>query len=325
MLLSKKPKIIFLDAATVDYNDIDLSPLKKLGHLIRYDHTTSKQFKSRVQNAEVVISNKVVINHSNIKHFSKLKLICVAATGYNNIDLQVAKQNNIKVTNVVGYSTTSVAEHTLMFLFALSHRLIENNDAVHSKKWSRSSLYTLTDFPYLNLSGKTLGIVGYGAIGKEVARLAKVLRMKVVIAKIPGRSYKANQMRSSLKSVLNQSDFISIHCPLSEKTRHLFNKRTISQMKKAAYLLNLARGPVVLEQDIATALKNNQIAGYATDVLDQEPPQKNHPLLQKSLAKKVLITPHVAWASRESRQAMIDDIAKTILSFKRGTPRNLVV
>jgi len=322
---ASKLNIVFLDAATVDYGDVDLTPIKKLGRFTHYNNTKPSHVISRAKTADVIITNKVKIDKSNIKSLKKLKLICVAATGFNIIDVELANTKNVPVTNSVGYSTRSVVEHSLMFLLALSHRLVENNRAVIEKKWSRSPNFNLTDFPYSNLEGKTLGLIGYGTIGKEVAKLAKILGMTVLIAKIPGRKYKHSPKREPLNTVLKKSDFVNLHCPLTNLTENLIQEKNIKLMKKTAYLINLARGPIVKESAIVKALQKNQLAGYATDVMNQEPPPKNHPFFQKSLKDKIFFTPHIAWASRESRQNMINDIALTIKAFKSGNLRNIVV
>ncbi|HLD44281.1 MAG TPA: NAD(P)-dependent oxidoreductase, partial [bacterium] len=267
--------IIFLDAGSFDYTGVDLSGIRALGRCLTYHSTKPEQVESRIQKADVVIVNKVVLDKTHLENAKKLQLICVAATGYNNIDLNAAKKCDIAVCNTPYYSTRSVVEHTLMFLFALSHRLIEHHEACQKLKWSRSSTFNLTAFPFSNLNGKTLGIVGYGAIGKSVARLAKHCGMNILVAKIPGRKHDRKTKRTPLKTVLQQSDYVSLHCPLSPLTTRLVNRETLSLMKPTAFLLNLARGPVVDETAVALALLDNQIAGYAADVLSQEPPKKD--------------------------------------------------
>ncbi len=325
MSIPSQPTIVFLDAGTIDRGDIDLSLLKKQGKLVCYDRSSPPEIFERIKNASIVITNKCVLGKDLLKKSPHLKLIAVAATGFNNIDIAAAKKKKILVANVAGYSTSTVVEHTFLFLLACGHRFIEHHEASQQKKWSASPYYALLDFSYSDLRGKTLGIVGYGTIGKKVARVAKVFGMKILVAKIPGRKYSTSKKRASLKKLLQVSDFVTLHCALSEKTFHLMNTQRLSWMKTSTYLLNLARGPIVDEKAMLSALQKNKIAGYATDVMEQEPPPQNHPFFQKSLQNKILLTPHIAWASRESRQRLIDEVAWNIAAFKKKIRRNRVV
>lgn len=320
-----KHSIVFLDSGTIDLGDIDLSLLEKQGRLVLHRDTPPGKVVPRLTRADVVITNKCLLTSSILRKLPNLKLVCIAATGVNNIDVAAAREREIAVTNVAGYSTVTVAEQTLLFLLALSHRLIEHHNASVSGIWSRSPHFALLGFPFADLDEKVLGIVGYGKIGRQVARLARAFRMKILIGKIPGRRYGGGLRRASLQVLLQKSDFVSLHCPLSESTRHLINRRTLRLMKREAYLLNLARGPIVDEQAVASALKTGSLRGYATDVMEQEPPPRNHPFFQKSLRHKVLLSPHIAWASRESRQILINEIGQNIASFLSGKKRNRIV
>jgi len=320
-----KSKIVFLDSTTVDFGGVNIAQIKKLGNYTSHKLTEQNEIVKRVAGAAIVITNKCVFNKDIITQLPHLKMICVCATGVNNVDLKTAKAKGIAVSNVAGYSTTSVAEHTMMFILSLSHRLMEHHTDSVSGLWSQSSHFSLLDYPFVELKEKTLGIIGYGTIGRQVAKMAKAFGMEVIKAKLPGRKYKKSDQRLSLKQVLQKGDFVSLHCALTRDTHHLINKQTLTLMKPSAYLLNLARGPIVNEEDIAQALKKGQLAGYATDVMEREPPKEDHPFFQTSLRKKVLITPHVAWASRESRQRLIDEIGKNIEAFLNGRKRNRVV
>lgn len=321
-----KPTIVFLDEATVNIGDLDIKPISQLGKYRRYNvlHRSS-QILLRAKRGDIIITNKEEIGEKEFSKLPRLKLICVTATGVNNIDLKAAKRRGIAITNVAGYSTPTVAEHALMFILALGHRLLEHHESAVSGEWSRSPFYNILDYAFQDLAGKRLGIIGYGAIGKRVARLAKGLGMTILIAKLPRRKYGGKPRRLSLPSLLRQSDFVCIHTALSDQTRHLIDKKNLRLMKRSAYLINVARGAVVHERDLAYALKKGQLAGYATDVLSEEPPPRNHPLLQKSVRKKVLLSPHVAWASRESRQRVIDEVGKNIEAFLKGRHRNRLV
>lgn len=322
--MKQHPKIVYLDAGMADYGDLDFQNIYNLGRLTCYDTTKPSQIQSHLGDAEIVILNKFIVDKTTIAAFKKVKLICISATGYDNVDVGLAKKQGILVSNVVNYCTDSVAEHTLMLLLALSHRLRENDLVCHKKIWCWSPYNTLNLFPYRELKGKTLGIVGYGRIGQKVAKLAKTFGMKIEVAALPGRKYSAKDRRLSLKKVFQTSDFISLHCPLTPLTESLIASRTLAWMKPNAALLNLSRGKLVNETDLAMALRKNKLSAFATDVLSTEPPSLSNPLLAQDLQKKILMTPHVAWASLEARQRLIDDIAKTISAFLSGKKRSIL-
>ncbi|MBI4411339.1 MAG: D-2-hydroxyacid dehydrogenase [Deltaproteobacteria bacterium] len=321
----KQPAIVFLDSATVDFGDIDLTPIAKNGRYFPFENSSQDEIVKKAGRAEIVITNKCIFAPPIFKKLPHLKLISVAATGVNNVALDEARKRKIAVTNVPGYSTTTVSEHALLFLLALSHRLVEHHNAVTSGLWSQSPHFAYLDYPFSDLRGKILGILGHGTIGKKVAGFAKAFGMKVLTAKLPGRIYAKKERRLPLKKVLQKSDYISLHCALTETTRHLINRRHLSWIKSSACLINLARGPVVDEEAVADALKNGHLAAYATDVMHQEPPPEDHPLFDDSLRNKVLFTPHIAWASRESRQRLVDEMGKNIQAFLEGRKRNRIV
>lgn len=326
---TKKPSILFLDAASLDLGDLDMKPISRLGRYQTRARCPGDKLPTLAKSAEIILTNKVELRKAQLAKLPQLKLICVTATGVNNVDLVAAQKRGIAVCNVAGYSTASVVEHTVMLLLSFAHRLMEHDQSVKSGAWSRSPLFALLDFPFAELQGKTLGLVGYGNIGRGVARVAKTLGMKVIVAKLPGRKYAAQKnasvSRVALTSLLKQSDFVSLHCALSSTTKHLMNTKRLKQMKPSAVLLNLARGPIVDEAAVAKALTQKQIAGYGTDVTAAEPIPKNNPLLKKSLRNKVIITPHVAWASRQSRQRLVIELGKNISAFLKGKKRNRLV
>jgi glycerate dehydrogenase len=318
-------RIHFLDADTVDLGDLSLARLKRQGRYRAFGVGDRGKVLSKSAAAEVVISNKVYLGKSEMKRLPRLRLICIAATGTNNVDLAEARKHGIAVCNVAGYSTATVVEHTMMFLLAMGHRLLEHYRSAAGGRWSRGSSFADLRFPYSDLAGKTLGILGYGTIGKKVACWGKILGMNILIGKIPGRKYSKTPARVSTDALLRRSDYLSLHCPLNETTRHLLNAARLRLMKPSAFLLNLARGPLVVEAAVAAAIKAKKLAGYAADVTEVEPIPANHPLLAPALADKVLLTPHVAWASRESRQRLIEEIAANIAAFFQGRKRNRVV
>lgn len=322
---ASRPVIAFLDAQTLDLGDLDMRPLSRLGRYLAIPKCSRGKIPPKARGAEIVVTNKVFLGKRELKNLPKLRLIAVSATGVNNIDLEAAQAAGVGVCNVAGYSTQTVVEHTLMFLLSCAHRLPAHDRAVKSGRWSRSPIFTLLDYPFTDLEGKTLGIIGHGTIGKKVARLARAFSMKILVGKIPGRRYPKSKDRVGLKELLKRSDFVSLHCALTPQTRGLINRERLALMKPGAYLLNLARGPVVVEAHVAQALERGRLSGYAADVTEQEPIPKAHPFLKKSLQDKVLLTPHVAWASRESRQRLVDEIGKNIEAFLKGRKRNRLV
>ncbi len=319
-----KTKIVFLDAGTVDWKDQAFKPLKKIGPLKTYHHTFASQVLKRSSGFTHVVLNKVIFD---AEIFSKLKgvsAVHLAATGYNNIDLEAARTNGIAVTNVRGYSTESVVQITFSALLTLASRFDEYDQAVKAGKWSGQFFFALTQLPFSELAGKTLGIIGYGTIGKRVAEVARALGMKVIVARMPGRSYSAAEKKSRLplNQVLKIADAVTIHAPLSDVTRGLIGARELALMKQSAFLLNMARGGIVDEQALAAALKRKKLAGAASDVLTQEPPPCSHVLYN---VPRLILTPHIAWASIEARTRVVEEIARNIIAFEKNIKRNRLV
>ena len=312
-------KIIFLDASTIQHGDIVFSSLESLGNLICYDNTGPGEIVERCEDAEIIITNKVMIDRDIMDGLPGLRMIAEAATGYNNIDIDEASRRGITVANVPGYSTTSVAQLTITFILALSSNILRFNKAAHDGSWSASPIFTLGTWPFTDVAGKTAGIMGYGAIGREVARLCHALGMKVIALKRDGTEKAADVERVSLDEIARRSDFISIHMPLTPYSRGIIDRKFFSSMKRSAYLINMARGPIVKATDLMWALENSVIAGAAVDVMDREPPTSDDPLLR---CDNLIITPHIAWASLESRTRLIEEIAANIKSFLEGKKRN---
>ena len=314
--------IVFLDAATVDFGDIDLKPLSQAGKLITYSITKPEEVIERSKTADIIITNKVVFTQKEIECLEHCKLIAVAATGYNTIDIEAAHKKGIAVANVPGYSRESVAELTMCFILSMACNLINYNEATHDGSWSNSPIFTMGKWPTMCISGKVLGIMGYGDIGKRVAQLATVFGMRIIAFKrgnaLPGDS---SIPRYTTDEFCKLSDFITIHMPLNDFTYHCINKDFIMKMKPTSYLINMARGSIIDTKDLAWALNNNVIAGAALDVLEKEPPDINDPILK---APRCIITPHIAWASKETRQVLINEIAANIHAFFNGEKRNIV-
>ncbi len=307
---------VFLDYETLDKNDLDFSQLKAVfDDLILYPSTTATEVAERIQHAEVVISNKVVIDAAMLEQASNLKLILISATGSNNIDLAAAKRQGIVVCNCQGYGTAAVAQHTLALMLALATSLLKYDQAVKQGKWNHSPIFCLLDFPIVELSGKTLGIMGYGELGQAVARLARAFDMNVVVGALPGRTYDDERMAWS--ELLPQVDFLSLHCPLTDETRDLMDAEAFKHMKKTAFVINCARGGIVNEQALADALRSGQIAGAATDVLSVEPPKNGNVLLSDDIPN-LIITPHSAWGSVDARQRIIQQLVENTQAYVQG-------
>lgn len=308
---------VFLDYESLDKNDLDFSALHAVfSQLELYPSTLATQVLARVQHADVIISNKVVLDAETLKQCSSLKLILISATGTNNIDLAQAKAQGITVCNCQGYGTSAVAQHTLMLMLALATSVIQYDRAVKQGEWNKSPIFCLLDFPIVELAGKTLGILGYGELGQAVAKLAEAFGMKIIVGALPNRS---TENRVALSELLPQVDFLSLHCPLTEETRDLIDSQAFERMKPSAFLINCARGGIVNEQALATALRTGQIAGAATDVLSVEPPKEGNILLTDDIPN-LIITPHNAWGSVDARQRIVQQLTENALAFQQGQP-----
>ena len=312
-------KAVFLDYASLDQNDLDTSALSSaFTELQLFASTDASEVLARVRDADVIISNKVVIDAAIMQHCAKLKLILISATGTNNIDLEQARQQGVVVCNCQGYGTSSVAQHTLALMLALATSLMQYDQAVRQGKWNTATQFCLLDFPIVDLSGKTLGIIGYGELGKAVAKLAQAFGMQVLIAALPHRP-SVDASRIALADLLPQVDFLTLHCPLTEQTQDLIAEQELALMKNSAFLINCARGGLVNEQALATALRQGMIAGAATDVLTVEPPKNGNVLLSDDIPN-LIITPHSAWGSRDSRQRMLQQLLENVMAFQAGKP-----
>ena len=316
-------KIVILDAKTMG-EDIDLGPIKTLGEVEIYPLTEKEDVAKRIQDAEVVITNKVVLRESNLKTATSLKLIALFATGFNNIDLDYAASRGIGVVNVAGYSTQSVAQHTFAMLFHLLEQLSFYDSYVKEKDYTKSDTFAYIARPFYELTNKTWGIIGMGGIGKEVARLAEAFGTKVIYYSTSGNNKEAGYPCVSLDTLLETSDIISIHAPLNDKTKNLIGCKELEKMKKTAILINVGRGKIIDEEALAKALKENLIRGAALDVLAKEPIEANHPFYQVD-PSKWFVTPHIAWSSVEARRTLVQEVVLNIQAFTRGEKRNRIV
>lgn len=304
-------KIVFLDSATLGA-DADLTPLKSKGCLTVYETTPPELVKERIAGAEVVIINKVLITKDIIDSSPSLKRICVAATGVNNVDTAYAKSKGIPVLNVSGYSTKSVTQITFSSLLSLVSNIARHDMAVKSGEYTTGGIFTWLGAPFFELSGKTMGIIGMGAIGQEVASVATALGMEVSYFSTSGTSHCKKYPSLTLDEILQRSDVISIHSPLNEKTLGLISKSELEKMKRTAFLVNMGRGGIVNELDLADAIDKEIIAGAAVDVYSVEPLPLDHPFLKVKKSDRLILTPHIAWTSIESRRALIEGIAANI-------------
>ncbi len=317
-------KICILDSKTLG-NDIDLSVFNRFGDVSVYNTTRQNEVVERIKESEIVLANKVPLNGSNLASANGIKLVCLTSTGTNNIDLEYAKSRGIAVTNVAGYSTKSVAQHTFAMLFYILEHLKYYDEYVKSNKYAKSDIFTNLDKSFPELDGKTWGIIGLGAIGTTVANIAKSFGCNVIYYSTSGKNNNAKYKKVSLEYLLKQSDIVSIHAPLNNRTENIISLKELEMMKKSAILLNLGRGGIVNEECLAYALDEGLIAGACIDVLKKEPIEKKNPLLKINNPDKLLITPHMAWGSIEARKRLVDELVLNIESFIEGKDRNRIV
>jgi glycerate dehydrogenase len=314
-------KSIFLDLETVDQGDLSLDALKQVSGewimLQKYPGNLTEV----AQGCDVLVTNKVVITREHLQQLPDLKLICVTATGTNNIDLVAARERGIDVCNATAYATPSVVQYVFAVLLQLYSRVQDYERGVQRGDWSKSDMFCVLNYQFHELQGKTMGIYGYGELGQGVAKVAKAFGMQVLVAARDDNDNREG--RIPLHELLPQVDVLSLHCPLTDNTRNLITAKELAMMKSNAIIINSARGGIVNEQDLIQALKSHQLGGAAIDVLTQEPPPPDHDMLTFK-HHNLVVTPHVAWASIESRQRVIDQVAENIRCYFKGKPRNVV-
>lgn len=315
--------IVVLEQKSIG-DDIDLSLYKDFGDVTYYDNTLDDQIADRIKDAEVVIVNKGLMNENTLKNAAKVKLICLFATGYDNVDLEYCKNRNIAVANVVDYCTAAVAQHTFAMALYLLERMPFYDDYVKSGAYGAQDRFSNFDKPFLELEGKTWGIIGLGNIGKKAAKIAEGFGCHVIYYSVTGKNNSQEYERVEFDDLLKSSDFISIHCPLSDLTRNLIDFEAMKKMKKTAILLNVARGPVVNNRDLYKALMEGEIYAAGLDVLEQEPILADNPLGTIQDSEKLIITPHMSWASTEARTRLSTEVYKNIEAFIKGEKRNIV-
>jgi len=316
-------KIVILDGYTLNPGDLSWDGLKQFGEVTLYDRTPVDQVVERSKGADVIFTNKTPVNAEALNSLPDLKYIGVLATGYNIVDIQMAGEKGITVSNVPGYGTPSVVQLTFGLLLELCLHVQRHSDAVASGRWASSADFCFWDYPLVELTGKTMGIIGFGDIGRQVADVATAFGMKIIgtSRNRTDQSQRSNFKWAEIPELLEQSDVVSIHCPLTPETKGLIKKENLQRMKSSAFLLNTSRGPVIVEEDLAEALNNNIIAGAGLDVLSVEPPAKDNPLFG---AKNCIITPHIAWATKEARTRLMETTISNLTAYKNGNPVNVV-
>lgn len=318
----QKTRIVVLDGFTANPGDLDWRSLAGLGELTVHDRTPATDVVSRARDAAVLLTNKTLLHAEALRQLPALRCISVLATGYNVVDVAAARSRGVMVCNVPGYSTPSVVQHTLALLLELANQAGLHARLVREGAWTESADFAFWRTPLVELHGRTLGIVGFGAIGRGVAVAAQALGMRVLVT---SRRRPANLPEgvtwAELEPLLRESDVVSLHCPLTPETRHLINARTLGLLKPTAFVLNTGRGPLVDEVALADALHAGQLAGAAVDVLSSEPPAADNPLIQ---APNCIITPHQAWATAAARRRLLEESASNVRAFLAGTPRNVV-
>lgn len=317
-------KIVILERDTVGL-DVSVDAINQFGEVTVYPMTTNEQdVHDRVKDADIIIANKSKLNEYSLKDAENVKLICEFATGFDNVDIDYCRKRNIKVCNVKGYSTDSVAQHTFALYFYLSEKLKYYDEYVKSGEYASQNNFSYFGKPFCELSQKTWGIIGMGNIGKKVASVAKAFGCRVIFYSVTGKSTVKDYEQVSFDELLSQSDILSLHCPLSNLTRGLIDYDALSKMKKDAILINVARGPVVVDGDLKRALCENLIKGAGLDVTSTEPMRSENPLSEIKDSDKLIITPHLAWASFEARERVVSETVKNIEAFLNGNERNMV-
>lgn len=321
-------KIVVLDGYTMNPGDLTWSPLSEFGTLTVYDNTPDNLVMERITNANIVLASKVLFRADRLRALPNLKYLGALATGYNCFDWKAATELGITVTNIPEYATMATAQMTIALMLELSNRVGHHDLLVHQGRWSETTHFCFWDGPLTELSGKTLGLYGYGRIGKQVALIARALGMNVIASGRPGTAGSALPANDpagdtlvSSDALFAKSDFLSFHCPLTEETEKLVNANAIDRMKDGIYLINAARGPIFDETAVADALRTGKVAGAAVDVLSVEPANPHNPLL---FAPNCIITPHIAWAPKETRQRLIDTAVSNLRAYLSGTPQNVV-
>ena len=314
-------KIVLLDTATMG-RDMEFSCIERLGECVKYENTLSGEVSDRIKDADVVVINKLQLGREVLKEAKNLKLICVFAIGYNNVDIEYCRENNIRVRNVPGYCVESVCQHTFALLFMLMENMRYYDDFVKDGSYSKSGVANHLGKPFFEIAGKKWGIIGMGAIGRAVADCAAAFGAEVCYCSISGAVRREKYENVVFATLLTECDIISVHAPLNEKTMHLIGKKELKMMKKTAYIVNVGRGAIIDEKALAEAIDEGIIGGAALDVFTTEPPEFNSPIMNVKNKERIVYTPHTAWSSVEARKRCISMTAENIDAFIKGESRN---
>ena len=314
-------KIVVLERNSVG-TDIPVDCYKDFGEVVCYRNTLAEDAAEKVKDADIIIANRCPMNENTLKDAPNVKLICEFATGYDNVDLAYCRKRGIRVANVRDYCTAAVAQHTFSLALFLMEHLRHYDDYVKGGEYSAQDRFSNFDIPYTELEGKTWGIIGMGNIGRRVAKIAEAFGCKVIFYSVTGKSTCTEYEKVTFERLLAEADVLSLHCPLSDLSRNLIDKEAFSKMKKTAILINVARGPVVNGRDLYEALTQGDIAAAGLDVFEEEPISVAHPLYQIKDSNKLIITPHMAWASTEARTRVVEEVYKNIDAFLKGESRN---
>lgn len=316
-------KIVLLEGHSVG-EDMDFSPFYELGEVVVYPATSAEEMPERIKDADIIMANKLPMNEKTLKDAKNLKLICLTATGFNNLDGEYLKSRGIHACNVPGYSTEAVAQHTFALLLYVWEKLRFYDEYVKSGEYTRCTTFSYFPERFYELNGRTWGIVGLGAIGRRVAKIAEAFGCRVICYSASGNKYETEYEQVDFDTLLAESDVLSIHAPLNQYTENLMNLEAFRKMKDTAVLVNVARGPIVNQEDLYTALTENMIAGAALDVLKVEPMAEDNPLVKIQDSRKLIITPHMAWAPVETRFRCVNEVVENMKAFMRGEDRNRV-
>lgn len=315
-------KIVILDGKTL--GDISIEKLNEIGEVQYYEATDESQVVERIKDANIILTNKVVLNRNNMKDAKNLEFIAETVTGFNNIDIDYAKEHKIGVANVAGYSTNAVVQHTFASALGLLDQVVYYDRYVKEGEYSKSGSFTCLNKPYYEIENKVWGIIGLGAIGNRVGKIAEAFGAEVIYYSTSGKNSSTQFKKVSFEELLEKSDIISIHAPLNENTKGLINYEALIKMKSSAILVNMGRGPIVVEKDLARAIEEEQIRGAALDVYETEPVGEDNILLSIKNKDKLLLSPHIAWASIEARERLFNEVVENIKAFYNGKDRNRV-
>jgi len=316
-------KLVFMETDTLG-DDVDYSPFYDLGEVVKYNKSEPEYNQERVRDADIIVVNKIPMNEETLKYAEHVKLICLTATGTNTVDFDYVRRRNIAVTNVKGYSTRSVVQHTFALLFYVYEKLAYYDQFVKSGEYAASDIFSRFDIKFNELFGKTWGIIGLGEIGRGVARVAEAFGCRVIYYSTSGKNTNSSWDRVDFDVLLNESDIISIHAPLNSATEYLIDEDALKKMKSSAVLLNLGRGNIIREEALLKALETGEIGGAGLDVISAEPMLPDNPLLRMRDSTKLIITPHIAWATVEARRRCLYEVYENIVSYLRGEERNIV-